>query len=96
MLFSTCYDNAIIRFVTFYYITLDLYYDVFVALNNPSSNTRMTDFFMLSYIASLPCFINYEASVFCLFMILFIFSYFPKTKMNTLIVISPKSNGLFF
>ena len=52
--YSTCYDNVIIRFVTFYYITLDLYYYVFVALNNPSSNTLMTDFFMLSYIASLP------------------------------------------
>ena len=54
--YSTCYDNAIIRFVTFYYITLNLYYYVFVALNNPSSNTHMTDFFMLSYIASLPFF----------------------------------------
>ena len=60
--FVTCYDNVIICFVTCYYITLDLYFDVFtldlyynvfVALTNPSSNRRMTDFFMLSYIASL-------------------------------------------
>ena len=39
--------------VKFYFITLDLYYDVFVALTNLSSNACMTDFFMLSY-ASLP------------------------------------------
>ena len=52
--FVTCYNNVIIRSVTCYYIALDFYYDVFVALTNPLLNTRMTDFFMLSYIVSLP------------------------------------------
>ena len=46
--------TMLLRFVTCYYTTLDSYFDVFVALTNPSLNTRMTDFFMLSYIASLP------------------------------------------
>ena len=41
-------------FFTFYYLTLDLYYVVFAALTNPSSNTRMTNFFMLSYMPILP------------------------------------------
>ena len=41
-------------YMLLHYITLDLYYDVLVALTNPLSNTGMTDFFMLSYIASLP------------------------------------------
>ena len=45
--------TMLLRVVTCYYITLD-FYEVFVALTNRSSNTRMTDLFMLSYIASLP------------------------------------------
>ena len=51
--------TMLLGFVTCYYITLDLYCDVFVAHTNPSSNTRMTDFFMFSYIASLPTADNY-------------------------------------
>ena len=51
--------TMLLGFVTCYFITLDLYYDVFVALTNPSSNTRMTDFFMISYIESFPTADNY-------------------------------------
>ena len=36
--YSTCYDNVItFCYMLLHYITLDLYYDVFIALTNPSS-----------------------------------------------------------
>ena len=75
--------TTMLLYVLLHSITLDLYYNVFFAITNPSSNRRMTHFFMFSYIASLPHFRSnkYKLNTFTVFfIILYLFTEMSSFK----------------